>query len=332
MNAKFTMRMALAGSVLMAVSQSTTMAGGHIGGGGGSFHSMPSTPVRSLQQNFTASNFKVQTQAIKPVQTLSTRNLNLNTNQGLKLITKNPQLNVTQIPVNGIQPTGGTNPTGGTKFPGNGLRVPVNGVVVLPPTGGTGGGSNPTGTKFPGSGLRVPVDGVVFQPTGGGSTPPSGGTGTPPSGGSMPPSGSNNWWGYGPAFYGNWGYGYGAGSYGASSASPVVYNNVPASGPALVDTAAAPLATSATAADKLTLKLGQSYTIVNDHFGDQAGDLSVAIGGVRLPVRVDKWDAEQITFTLPSAGLDKATDGLFNVAGPDHKLTKAVPVVLVAAQ
>ena len=41
-----------------------------------------------------------------------------------------------------------------------------------------------------------------------------------------------------------------------------------------------------------------------------------------LPVRVDKWDAQQITFTVPFVGLDKATDGMFQIAGADHNLTR----------
>jgi hypothetical protein len=40
-------------------------------------------------------------------------------------------------------------------------------------------------------------------------------------------------------------------------------------------------------------------------------DLSLAISGLTLPVRVDNWDAQQITFTVPFVGLDKATDGMW---------------------
>ena len=82
----------------------------------------------------------------------------------------------------------------------------------------------------------------------------------------------------------------------------------------------------------MTLKLGQSYTIVNDKFGEKSGDLSLAISGLTLPVRVDQWDAREITFTVPFVGLEKPTDGMFQVGGADHKLVKAVPVMIVAAQ
>jgi hypothetical protein len=351
MNAKFTMRMAIGCSVLMAVCQSTTLAFGHGGGGfsgGGNFHSANVSMPHNVNTVRTSTQFQ-------NVQSLNSRNFNLQkhvttntgSNAGLKLVTKNPQLNVIKVPVNRgiIQPTGGTtNPTGGNTFPGKGVNLPVNGGVILPPTGGT----NPTGggVKFPGGGVKFPGNGgVILPPTGG--TNPTGGGSTPPSGGSMPPSGSNcpsgycgnNWWSNGlwfnPAIYGAWGYG--GGSFGGSgsgyAATPVVYNDASTAVPGaatqpVVNVAQGP----AIPADKLTLKLGQSYTIVNDHFGEKAGNLSVAISGVTLPIRVDKWDAEQITFTLPTVELDKPTDGLFNVAGSDHQLTKAVPVVIVAAQ
>jgi hypothetical protein len=88
----------------------------------------------------------------------------------------------------------------------------------------------------------------------------------------------------------------------------------------------------AKAADRMTLKLGQSYTIVNDKFGEQSGDLSLAIGGLTLPMRVEQWDAQQITFTVPFLGLEKPTNGMFQVWVADHKLVMAVPVIVVAAQ
>ena len=136
-----------------------------------------------------------------------------------------------------------------------------------------------------------------------------------------PPGGNCN-----PGFYGNWGYGNGYGS--SYGATPVVYNNVTTSSPAVVD-AVAPVQSPA---NKMTLKLGQSYTIVNDSFGEKSGDLSLAISGLTLPVRVDNWDAQQITFTVPFVGLDKATDGMFQIAGADHNLSKAVAVTVIAAR
>ena len=81
-----------------------------------------------------------------------------------------------------------------------------------------------------------------------------------------------------------------------------------------------------------TLQLGQSYTIANDKFGDKSGELSLQVSGLTLPVRIDKWDAQQINFTVPSVGLDKPTDGMFHIAGADHTAAKAVPVTVLVAQ
>jgi hypothetical protein len=112
-----------------------------------------------------------------------------------------------------------------------------------------------------------------------------------------------------------------------------VYNDVTASAPAVVDQSVfTPVPTPANAASKVTLQLGQSYAIANDHFGEQAGNLSLQISGVTLPVRIDKWEAQQITFTVPLVGLNQPTDGVFQIAGADHNLNKAVPVTVIAAR
>ncbi len=78
------------------------------------------------------------------------------------------------------------------------------------------------------------------------------------------------------------------------------------------------------------MKLGQTYTIVNDNFG-AAGELAIQINGLTLPVRVEKWDAQEISFTLPVVGMAQSADGVFDIAKPDHNLTKAVAVTVVPA-
>jgi hypothetical protein len=211
--------------------------------------------------------------------------------------------------------------------------------------------SSPTGLKLPGNGitfndkLKLPPGLKLLTPTtppSGGSSPPSGGStppgngSTPPGSGSTPPgSGTTSptkdhdhfpyWLWFTPAFgngYGNWGY-----------PSAPDYSQVSVSSPVVVDqTPATPVPSDTTPASKLTMKLGESYTIDNTSFGERAGDLSLSISGLTLPVRVDNWTAQEISFTLPGLGLVKATDGTFQISNADHQLTKAVPVTVVAAR
>jgi hypothetical protein len=143
----------------------------------------------------------------------------------------------------------------------------------------------------------------------------------------------SNWLWYNPWFYGNCGYGYFGYcdpylygypcGYGYSSCTtPIVLTIANTTTPVAVQQAAS----------KLTLQLGQSYTIANEKFGDKAGELSLQVSGLTLPVRIDKWDAQQINFTVPFVGLDKPTDGLFQIAGADHSVSKAVPVTVIVGQ
>jgi hypothetical protein len=151
----------------------------------------------------------------------------------------------------------------------------------------------------------------------------------PPSGGSTHHHGFPYWMLYSPALYGNWGLGYGGG-YGSS---PTYVNNV-STAPAMVDASpAAPVQTAASpAAGKLTLKLGQNYTIANENFGENRGALALQINGLTLPVQIDKWDAQQVSFTLPAIGLAQAADGMFQIVKADRSVSRSVPVIVVAAQ
>lgn len=143
----------------------------------------------------------------------------------------------------------------------------------------------------------------------------------------------SNWLWYNPWFYGNCGfgyygfcdpylYGYPCGYGYSSCTTPIVLTIANTTTPVAVEQAAS----------KLTLQLGQSYTIANDKFGDKAGELSLHVSGLTLPVRIDKWDAQQINFTVPFVGLDKPTDGIFQIAGVDHSISKSVPVTVIVGQ
>jgi hypothetical protein len=112
-----------------------------------------------------------------------------------------------------------------------------------------------------------------------------------------------------------------------------VYSQVSVSSPVVVDqTPVTPIPSDTTSTDRLTMKLGESYTIDNTNFGERAGELSLSISGLTLPLRVDNWSAREISFTLPGVGLVKATDGLFQISNADHQPTKAVPVTVVPAR
>lgn len=143
----------------------------------------------------------------------------------------------------------------------------------------------------------------------------------------------SNWLWYNPWLYGNcgfgycgycdpWFYGYPCGYQYSSCATPIVLTIANTTTPVAVEQAAS----------KLTLQLGQSYTIANDKFGEKAGELSLQVSGLTLPVRIDKWDAQQINFTVPFVGLDKPVDGLFHIAGADHTAGKTIPVTVIVAQ
>jgi hypothetical protein len=95
---------------------------------------------------------------------------------------------------------------------------------------------------------------------------------------------------------------------------------------------AAPVQAAAPAASKLTLKLGQNYTIANENFGENMGALALTINGLTLPVQVDKWDAQQVSFTMPAIGLAQASDGMFQIVKADRNVSRSVPVMVVAAQ
>jgi hypothetical protein len=45
----------------------------------------------------------------------------------------------------------------------------------------------------------------------------------------------------------------------------------------------------------------------------------------------DQWDADQISFTLPVAGLTKTTEAKFQIKNADQQLLKAVTVTVISA-
>jgi hypothetical protein len=129
-------------------------------------------------------------------------------------------------------------------------------------------------------------------------------------------------WGYGFPWYGGFGYGYGCGNFGyggcTTVATPIVIEQ-----PVVVN--------STVPVSKLTLKLGQSYMVANNNFGSTAGELGVQISGLSIPLRIDKWDAENVGFTLPTLGLTDPVDGTFQVTDANHHLIKTVAVTVLPA-
>lgn len=125
--------------------------------------------------------------------------------------------------------------------------------------------------------------------------------------------------GIGAALNPGWGLDYGP-AYAA--ADPVPMDMTPA----------APVETVVPADSKPMMKLGQSYTIANDNFGTNPGNLALQVNGVTLPVKVDQWDAQSISFTLPTLGLNQTSDGVFEVVNADQSSTQDIPVMVASAE
>jgi hypothetical protein len=319
-------------SILLVVTQSAAFAKGP-----GNSHAM-SKPNQGGTHNFSANT--VRSSNVMKTQILKTNVSALPNSSatGVKIVnTKNFP---TQTTTGGIK-----------KFPDS-TKVTNPGVILLPPkvvnNPPSGGSKFPGGTKLPPGSIFQPPritdpplgGGPKTPPMGGGTgNPPAGGGSNPPSGGTMPPSKDchhhscfPNWLWYTPALYSNWGLGYAGGYSGNYCASPMFVNNI-SSAPVMIDsTPAAPLTMASAANDKLTLKMGQNYAIANDNFGEAAGNLALQVNGLTLPVRVDKWDAQQVSFTLPAIGLAQASEGMFQIIKADHSVSKSVPVMVVTAQ
>lgn len=272
MNAKFTMRMAMGCSILVAVCQSAAMAGGF--GGSSGMHSSSAGNHTSFQSSSQLSNFKSTSNfKVTPSNTF-VKSANINT----KVLSSNnlSKTTLSKTPV--------------LKNTGIGLSQNTNKNMfkTLPVC-------SPVGKCLPGQNCW------------------------------------SNWLCYNPWFFGycgydpfyyntfgycDWGYGYN------TCATPIVLN---------ITTTPATVAVNQVPS-KMTLQLGQSYSIANENYGEKSGDLSVQVSGLTLPVRIDKWDAQQINFTVPGLGLEKPTDGVFQIAGADHNLSKSVPVIVIAAK
>ncbi len=311
MNANSKVRMLVGCSILVAVCQTSVFAGGpggmgasHLGAGG--FGGVGASHVGT-----GISHVSVPSSAFK----VPTGNQTTATSLNNKITSQAGQF---------LPSTGSKIQAGGITL-NDKLSVSPNVFKTLP--------SSPTGPKFPGSGI-TPIDKLKLPPglnAGKPILPPTGGS-TPPGAGSTSPMKDKDhdhfpyWLWFTPAFYGNaygnWGY-----------PSAPAYSQVSVSSPVVVEqTPVTPAASDTTPAAKLTMKLGESYTIDNTNFGERAGELSLSISGLTLPVRVDNWTAQEITFTLPSVGLAKATDGMFQISNVDRQLARAVAVTVVPAR
>jgi hypothetical protein len=243
------------------------------------------------------------------------------------------QITMTVIPIYG--PSGQTSSSGSaqsTKLPG-GAKAVVGGVTQKVSQVGASTNKTTVGPKV-GSKGKIKIPGA--DPTSG-TTPTTSQTGSGTATNNTTNNTTNiNNNGMSPWASFGWGYfaGLAQGFAGAGSSAPVgsavAYDAIPATD---VTPATPVTADPAQPADgELTMTLGQSYTINNHGYGAQAGDLSLQVNDLTLAVRVDQWDARQISFTLPSAGLRKVVDGTFQISGADHKLLKAVPVRVAAAE
>jgi hypothetical protein len=180
------------------------------------------------------------------------------------------------------------------------------------------GASNPT----------TPVPNPPSPPNPGPTTPPA----TTPTPVVVPfPVSAGMGWGY---FGGGFGGFAGDAGIGSDDAGAIAASDAPmATAAAATDPAPAPTTPDASqpADSELTLKLGESYTIANENFGTKAGKLSLQLNGLALAVHVDQWDADQISFTLPVAGLTKTTEAKFQIKSADQQLLKAVTVMVSSA-
>jgi hypothetical protein len=316
MNANAKMRMLFGCSILVAVCQTSVFAGGpgnmgasHLGAGAGGFGGMGASHLGT-----GISHVSVPSSVFKSPSGSQTNGTNFNS----KITSQSNQF----VPGASI---GSKVQTGGITLKDK-LSVSPSALKTLP--------SSSTGMKIPQGGITF-KDKLNLQPglkLGTGITPPSGGS-TPPSGGKTSPMKKDKdhddfpyWLWFSPAFYGN-----GYGNWGYSSAP--AYSQVSVSSPVVVEqTPVTPVPSDTTPTGKLTMKLGESYTIDNTNFGERAGELSLSISGLTLPVRVDNWTSQEISFTIPGVGLVKATDGMFQISNADHQLALAVAVTVVPAR
>ena len=316
MNATHTIRAWAGCSILVAVCQTASYAGGF--GGGAAIHASGGTGfgghVASMQPSM-GSQFKVG-QPVGPHIT----------NPGLSTVKTN--FTPLKSPAGTLKPTGTS--VSGISFQ-NKVSTKIGPMLNNSPTKTTGGIT----FKNKGSVKLGPIG------TGTPSKPPSPGTGSKPGSGSGASKMKHDhdgfpfWLWFSPAFYGNGfgGWGYGSGYSDGYGAAPV-YNDVAISNPVVADqpTSAVPSQPAAsTSNQRITLKLGQSYTIANDNFGENGGRLSLQLNGLTLPLRVDEWNSEQVSFTLPNLGLAKASDGVFQIAKADHSPARSADVTVVAA-
>jgi hypothetical protein len=298
MNANAKVRMLVGCSILVAVCQTFAFAGGPSGMG-------------ASHVGTSISHVSVPSSALK----VPTGNPTTGTNFNSKITSQVSQF---------VPSTGSKIQTGGITLKDK-LSVSPSVFKPLP--------SSSTGIKIPQGGITF-NDKLKLQPglkLGTGTTPPSGGSTPPGSGATSPMKDKDHdhfpyWLWFNPAFYGN-----GCGNWGYPSAP--AYSQVSVSSPVVVEqTPVTPVTSETKPAGNPTMKLGQSYTIDNTNFGERAGELSLSISGLTLPVRVDNWTAQEISFTIPGVGLAKATDGMFQISNADHQLAKAVAVTVVPAR
>jgi len=360
MNTNFTMRTVASCSILVAAC-SSTYAGGFGGSGGshpssGSFggsaiHSAPASQFKTYPSNSNSSNPKLVSSAklittkaqpgVQPGNSGIGTSVSQNTVKTLNLGgSSTPASGGTTVSQNAVKTLnlGGTSTpvSGGTTVVQNTVKTLNLGGSSTPVSGGTTVVQNTVktlnlgGSSTPVSGGTTVVQNTVKTLNLGGSSIPASGSATPAGGSAPSASGTSSSTGnsagpsgigFYPALFNNWGYG---GGYGGAVAvtNPVVVDQPTVN----------PVPTSTGAVSKLTLTLGQSYSIANDNFGVNAGEMSLQISGLTLPVQVDKWNAQEISFTLPVAGLAQPTDGVFQIAKADHNLSKAVPVTVIAAR
>lgn len=309
-------------SVLVVIGQTVALAGGRPGGQhpGGNAQVRRAAPT---QQAAAVRSHNIGTQTSK-IQVMSGSQQNLAARKlpsGITLGTPvSGRLSGTLVKQSGAGTSARTKPS------------PINPGVAKPPIAGgpfppiVGGGTSGGGTVPPSGGGSTP-------PAGGGTTPTTPPTVPPSGGGTTPPAGNHghhhhhhpNWW-LTAALYPRYGAFYG--NYYSPICNPVV--NV-ASAPVVLSPSIISIEESAVVAERLTLQLGESYSLKNENFGDAAGQIVLELNGLTLPALVTSWDAQTISFTLPTLGLNQSSNGVLRVVNSDQSVMKSINATIIAA-
>ena len=78
--------------------------------------------------------------------------------------------------------------------------------------------------------------------------------------------------------------------------------------------------------------LGSTIVVGGANYGAEAGQAVLQIGELSLPLTVQKWEANQVTITLPLAGLTNNTEATLHFFSADGQVANQVQVELLPAK